>query len=582
MRTTQTGFLLALLILAPGLAAQDAAPPPPDGQGGQIFVGTRGLDNNNHLGQVGEYDAARQGLRPSAGVEFWKQSGSVFFDGYGEWRGDARDQYYKVDVQATRYVRIRSHFMKYLHRLDHDPLLDLDTALGGPMVQHTDNDPHTLYKPGYEEARTDVEAVIPGATWLRLKGSHRTYLREGGVQHRTMSKCSTCHVTGNRQEIDQRSHELTGGVAIVTNKVTVDYEYYNRQFNDRALVNTILYDRAIHPVTQAPVFDARVQFDSLNGELPYLPTPPSRKARHSVRARAELPKESTLQAAFTSASTQNNFTGLKADSWGWNARYTIPVNKKMSFSVRAKQLDWEVDDVFVNVIEREAVAGPNTGNTYPEAYPDFGEASFTRFSSRNRNDISVRGELTTRLARFNTLRTGYQFAHRKRDHYEVEKTNTNSVYATYNRRIRETGSGDWSLRARYRFDHNDNPWLHRHAALPPVMQPFESPGNAPFGGVQYFEIYAARQADLTRFPKTSHFIEPSLTWMPNMKFSATLHYRYRQLENDDLNMSEWSRSVHMPGAELYFAPLERLSFTAAYMFHNERSETLFGIPVYDG
>ena len=40
--------------------------------------------------------------------------------------------------------------------------------------------------------------------------------------------------------------------------------------------------------------------------------------------------------------------------------------------------------------------------------------------------------------------------------------------------------------------------------------------------------------------------------------------------------------IWKPGAELWLSPLERLDFTVAYMFHNERSDTLFGIPVYDG
>jgi hypothetical protein len=283
-----------------------------------------------------------------------------------------------------------------------------------------------------------------------------------------------------------------------------------------------------------------------------------------------------------SSNITNNGTGVKAKSWGWNSRYTIPINKKMNFSIRAKQLDWEVDEVFVNVIEQEALAGPNAGQTYAESYPDFGEASWTRYSSRSRNDIGVRGELSTRLARFTTLRTGYQFRHRKRDNYEVDKTNTNSVYATFSKRIRKTETGDWATRIRYRFDTNDNPWLHKHAALPPVMQPYQSPGNAPFGGTQYFEIYAARQADLTRFPKSSHFFEPSVTWMPNPKISASFHYRYRNLDNSELNMSKWSRNVHMPGAELWFSPLEKLDFTVAYTFRNEKSDTMFGIPVYDG
>jgi hypothetical protein len=205
-----------------------------------------------------------------------------------------------------------------------------------------------------------------------------------------------------------------------------------------------------------------------------------------------------------------------------------------------------------------------------------------RYSTRSRNRLSLKGELASTLARYTNLRAGYEFRRLKRDHYEIEQTDTNRFYVSLNSRMKDTASGDWTARFRYILDQSKDPFLHHKAALPPALQLEPTPGASPFVGLQYYKIYAAREADLTSFPTLSHLVEPTLTWMPSPRFSATVHYRYQNLKNDDLNRSDWKRSVHMPGVELWFSPLERLDFTAAYTFHNERSETLFGIPVYDG
>ncbi len=585
MKRTTTALSTTLLLLALGGAAaaqESAGSPPPDGSGGHFFVGTRGLDNANYLGKVSEYDTARQGLRPSVGTNFWIQRGSTFLDVNGEFRGDARDQQYGVDFQVGRYLRIRSYFVQFLHRLDHDPLKDFDAGKGGPLVWHEDHAPGVDYLPNYNEVTTRLEFTVPHAEWLRFHAGHRSYQRHGPVQARTIAHCSSCHVQAVTKNIDQRTHEFTGGVSLRFHNFSVDYEYLNRQFNERGETPMMLYDASIHPVKLIPIFGNRVSFDDRDGPLPFSMVPDGRKSRHSLRARAALPGDAKLSGAFTSASLTNKFTGLGADTWGWNGKFTIPIGKRLQFLTRARQTDVDADDVFVEIQEPTAIAGPHAGLTYPEAYPDFGSASFMRYSVRSRNRFSWKGELSARLARYTTLRGGYEFIRLKRDNFEIARTDTNRLYFTFYSRRRDTVGGDWSWRLRYRFDDVNDPFLHHKATLPPALQPYPSPNLSPFAGLQYYKLYAARQADLTAFPTKAHTVEPTVTWMPSMRFSASLHYRYRNLKNDELNRSEWKRSVHLPGVELWFAPLERLDFTVAYTFHNEHSESLFGIPVYDG
>lgn len=585
MRTLH-GFLTLALLAAPCAWSQEAAeaspPPSTSASGGNIFVGVRGTDNEDYLGRVSEYDAAPQGVRPSVGMNVWGQSNNWFVDVTAENGGDARDQSYGVEIDGNRYFQLRSTVLRYLHRLDHDPLDDLDTAKGGPMVQHEDFSPGVDYAPGYTEAKTELGGVVPGAEFLRWRVGHRMVSRHGGVQARTMSKCASCHVTAETKNIDQRMHDLSAGLSLKTKNVSIDYDYVNRQFNERGATPVIQYDDAIHPVTLAPVFGNRVSFDSQQGLLPYSQVPDVRKQTHTLKARVELPKEVRVAAALGTAHVENKFTGLGVDSWNWNSKFTVPLHDRLVFTTRVKQYDLDSEQVFVEIEEPTTAAGPTAGKTYAEAYPEFGEASFMRNSVRSRNLISSKSELSARLTKYTTLRGGYEYRHLKRPNSETTETDTNRLFFTFSTRKKNDSGGHVSARVKYVFDAISNPFTHWHAALPPVMQPTPTPGASPFAGLQYFALYAARQANLTLEPTRAQTIEPSATWTPSPRFSATLHYRYKTASNKDLNFSDWSRTTHMPGAELWFAPLDKLDFTLAYSFHNERSDTLFVIPVYDG
>ncbi len=552
------------------------------GSGGNVYVGVHGRDNDGYQGRVNEYDASPQGARPSIGLTYWTQKDNYFLDAAGEYRGDAKDQSYGVDFQANRYFRIRAYYEDFLHRLDHDPLADYDAGKGGPVLWHTDQEPGVNYDIGNNDFKTKMEFTVPGLTWLRLRASYHTFQRHGGRQARNMSKCASCHLKSQGKTIDQRQQEVSGGVSLRFRRVSVDYDYLNRQFNERGAAPMAVWDKVRHPTKLVPVFGDRVQYGFYQGPLPYDMVPDGRKTRHSVKARVQVTKDARLSGAFIKANVTNKHTGLGAKTWGWNTRFTSPLNKKRSlyFTIQAKQLDVDADDVFVDVNEPAAVAGPHKGKTYVESYPDFGEADFTRRSTRSRNRFSIKGELAATFAKHTNLRGGYEFRHLKRDNFDIENTDVNRVYFSFRSRKRNTSSGDWSTRLRYVMENTKDPFLHEHAAMAPLIDPV--PTGSAFTGLQYYKIYAAREAGLTQFPTWSHFVEPSVTWMPTPRVSATFHYRFRTQKNDDLNMSSWSRTTHMPGAELWFSPLDKLDFTVSYTFENERSDTLYGIPVYDG
>lgn len=565
------------------LCAQSPAPPPaPAGvSGGGIFIGTRGLDNSGWMGRVNEYEMNKQGLRPAVRSEYWHSLGSWFFSFAGENRGDSRASVYEMDADLDRRVRVRSTLERFMHRLENDPLTNLDAAKGNVVVRHDNLAPDRAYVPGRNELKTELSGYI--ASWLTWRASHRYLQIHGETQTRALSKCANCHSVAEATRINQKMHDASIGLtARLGRRVSLMYDYTNRQFREHGQTPTVQYDVAQHPATLSRAFFNRVQYDgTTNGEMPYALVPGFRKDIHNLRLVAELPRDARLTGQYVHTNARNNHvrTNLSVDVW--NARYTMPLASRLTLKAQLRRTDMANDDIFIQLEEPANPPGvPQAGQTYAQAYPSFGSVDWLRKSAINRTDWTAAGELQARLARLTTLRTGYQFRSIRRDNFEVERTDRNRLFAVLSARPEKT----WNARLRYYLDLTDHPFLHHKAALSPEMQPYASPGNppSPLAGLQYFALYAARQADLTNQPTRSQLVEPSFTWTPKERMALTVHYRANLQLNNKLNYGRWERSLHMPGAELWLAPSEKFNFTVGYTWQRDLSDTLFVIPVFDG
>lgn len=577
--------ILRLFFLVPltALAWAQSAPadPPPAVSGGSLFLGTQGFSNNGWQGRVGEFDTNKDGLRPVTSFSYWYSRGPRFLDFYGENRGDSRDQVYSLQGTLGRRLQFRSALDRFLHRLDHDPLSNLDAAKGSVVVRYDNLNPNRAYTTGRSELKTEIRGVIN--QWLSWRASHRFLQTHGDIQTRAISKCANCHVTGRATRVDQRLQDLSAGLSLrLGKKAVLHYDFTSRQFKEHGERPAQQYDVAQHPTSLSRVFFNRVQFDgTTNGLMPYAYVPGYRKDSHELQFAAELPADARLTARMMKTRTTNTHTRLDMDVLTWGARYVLPLGARTSLKAQLRHADLHSDDVFIQLEEPANPAGvPQPGQTYSQAYPAFGSADWTRHSSINRRDFQAVGELSHRLARLTTLRAGYQFRTIRRDDFEVERTDRNRLFAQFQTRSHNT----WNSRVRYTFETTDQPFLHAKAALSPALQLTPSAGNppSPLNGLQYFSLYAARQANLTNQPTRSQLFEPSFTWTPSPRAALTLHYRTRQEKNDQLNYSTWNHTSHLPGAELWVSPLERLNFTLSYQAQWDKTDTLFVIPVFDG
>ena len=376
----------------------------------------------------------------------------------------------------------------------------------------------------------------------------------------TTAHCSTCHTVSFTRKLDEQTRDLIAGAMVQAKALTVDYRFEARKFADDSPDPVMQYDNAIHPAQLTDVFLNRVQYDDGAGLLPVGTVPGLTKNLHSLRAALWLPRDASLVGILTKSNTRNDSTRLEIDYSGISGRLVVPVSSRMTFRADARRYDIESDDVFVDVVELTAPAGPSAGLTYRQAFPAMGEQDFVRKSSLSRTPTEMNAELSMRLAKRSFLRAGYMFENVERDNFDVEKTTTNTLYLA--------GRSTFGKKAawRYRFEQNfvNDPFMYEHAATPAILQPYMSPGNVPFTGLQYFEMYNSRSSNLTSFPTSSTKIENTFTWTPNARASITGHYRWRGASNDELQLGDWNRTVHAPGVDVWFAPGERWTLAAGY------------------
>jgi len=586
--------LFALALSAPLTAfaqphpgAPASAPPAAEAAGlpfeGVFTFGAVGADTSDYVGRAAEYDVLHTDGAATLNAQVWGERGRTRWDVLARHAGDNRDQRYSLDLHVGRHLKALVTYDRAPHRLDHDPLtwMDASSNIGGTfVVGHTDHDPSAQYALTRGELHSRLELAIPlrRAGSVALFASHRREMRDGVHQTLTTNHCATCHTESYSREMNQRTRDLLSGARLQLEPLTLEYSFSNREFVEKSAAPTNVYSRALHPATLADVFLNRVWYDERAGELPFDTVPGLRKDGHELRARLSLPGHASVTGTFARSTSRNMDTQLEVDFTGTSGRLYVPIGRKASLRAAVRRYDIEADSVQVDVAELPAPAGPSAGLTYAEAYPQLGALDFVRESGLSRTPTTAEIDLVYRPYRRTTVRAGYEWEEIQRDHYDVQRTVTHTVRGS----VRARPWKPLQVQARAAYDWVRDPFVRENAAMPLVLQPYMSPGNVPFTGLQYFEFYRTRQADLTSSPARAEFIEHSVTWTPTDRVSVMGHYRYRHAENEELNFSQWSQSSHVPGAQIWIAPGGPIQLSAGYTYQREQTETGFATLAFVG
>jgi hypothetical protein len=547
---------------------------------GKFFLGVTGTDARDYLGKVAEYELAEQGVLPMLNAHGTAITRNFYLDFAAINRGDSRDQFYRVDIDAGRVFSTRFLLNNFLHRLDHDPYSNLDTtqASGALLTYATDMAPAHEYHANVSEIQSRNTVRIPTASWLKLQVDYRRLDRDGSRQGSTMGKCYSCHVISQPRPTDETLNEVKASVLAGTERYGIEYAFLYRENKEATAAVDYLYDPAIHPATLVDMFTNRVLYDNTNGPLPGNTVPTIKKTQHYIKAHYNFNDSTGLLGSVSYAEVENRDTGLSTTSQYYSGRFTTRLPHEITLNARFRYDTIDNDDVYVNLVEMTANAGPQAGRTYSQAYPDFGPADFTRQSALNRDDTQFDADILVPLPQRSRLGFTYEYRRTDREYEESGLTEQQRFTVLFRTDARKPLSAN----IRYRFETADHPFTNYQAAIEPIIQPYPSPGSTPFAGTQYYTLYESRLANLSNQPTNGHDLDVLGTWKPVANAGVTVHYNYKKQKNDELNYSDWSQTYQMIGGDVYYIPEQRVSLTAGVNYTDYKTETLLTEPVWNG
>lgn len=476
--------------------------------------------------------------------------------------------------------------------------------LGRASLYGEDMVPNQDFSIVRREWKSNSDFTIPQLPNLTFHFGFREETREGWEQSIGMSKCTSCHITGQSKQISESTRDLTAGVTGKFGLLTMNYTYLNRQFRENGADPVRRYDPAPSPgaalpanyytgANSPPTFDNRMLYDYRDGYLPYDVTPDSNKDSHVVKAKVDLPRDTTVFASYVKATVDSDKTDdpgyftldkktLESEYDAWSGKVSTTLWKRLTLTLRGKLEKLQDDDVAITYTP----IAYNDGNAANDIFGFPGATAsdilmlqtINRHSSASRDVATLGLDSVYRLAKRTTLRLSYEFKNEDRDDAFFGTTKTHTVKAALNARPTNT----LSARASYTFKAIENPFQNPTAGLVPFTQSASGygylVGNGPTYGV---EFYDRRTADLTNRPDTVHEGSLSTTWSPSPRFSATAFVRVKN-ESNDLNKTTWKQETYVPGVSLWYAPSDKVSMTLAYTYLKQTTENSMCQGLYDG
>lgn len=563
--------LLVLIISIPFLYSEEKKKPEV-----QISVGTRSNSINEYPGKIGEYEPLKKGFSPVISASISGSQGKLTYGLESIINEDLKDQRHELLLDLGRIFEENLSFTSLPHRLDHDPLKNLDLAsLARSGVFHTDFDPTKEYKIKRQELVSKTVLRIPAIPFVHFYTNYREERRTGEYQARTLSKCATCHIVAKSRPVDNFNRNIQVGGNIKVWKGNIDYSYSNINFKEKGETPTNLYLPALHPYLVVDNFTSRIQYDADNGPLPFDQIPDTRKGTHLLKGNFAVSDSTTFSASYLKSKIENLFSNLSNKADAFAGGFSTKFGKKIYINARINYRNLYSDSVFVDVVELRDNVGPNKGKTYAEAYPDFGSPDYLRKSSLSREIWELSTNAKFNISKKISLRAGYEYEKIDRKNFEVSVTESNSFKGEIN--YKPLKNIDFKLNALY--TKVSNPFANLYAAISPAVQLYAVAD--PFKGLQFYHYHRLRQAHLSNLP--SEIVEGRglFNWSPHHRFSISGSANLRD-EKNKLNYSEWKRRSNLYNVNIWFAPTERLNFTVTYNFHNEIVGTLFAIPAAEG
>ncbi len=265
--------LLALLLVIAPAAGQTVS--------GELEVAGRGASNDGNPARVAEYRTNTSG--PELRVSLTAPLEKLYLEVSSHAR-EGNDQLHRLRFDLGRLVRSHTTFTKGVHRLEHDPLANLQGTVKDVVATwSTDLEPGRRYGIDWNvlENRTDLQ--LPGAGWLVVSAELREQWRKGHRQSLAMSHCSSCHVQSQGRQVDEHVRQAGLSARATFGGWSVVGSVGTRDFRERGATPVRLYEKVEQPALRTPLFTDRMQFGLADGALPYDRVPTTQKTLARVQ-----------------------------------------------------------------------------------------------------------------------------------------------------------------------------------------------------------------------------------------------------------------------------------------------------------
>jgi hypothetical protein len=543
----------------------------------KLKVGAVVKDGQDFQGKVNEYKPVDDGVRPVIKAKISGRTGKTYFNLFSDFRGDLKDQYHQLEADFNRVLTQKFSFDSIYHRLDHDPLTNIDVVSEARSAAYVEDfNPADQYHITRNEFLSTTRLSIPQLPFLKMYVHFRNENRVGEYQARTLSKCSACHVVAKSRPIDNFNRDIRIGGFVRMGKANIDYSFTHNQFKEKETAPTNHYLKVQHPELSSPVFTARISYGD-DQVLPFDNIPESKKDTHLVKAAVPISDSSTISAQYLDSTVKNVTAGLQWASNSFAGAFSTRFGKKGFFNIRFQQIKITNDSIFIDLNEPVDIGGPLVGTTYAEDY-GVGTFDFTRYSAMSRTVWDIDANFRYRLSKQVRLRLGYEYKQIDREHYDVD----NTKYSTFKGQLSFRPVKQFKLTLDGMYRTISNPFANLKGGVAPTVQTTAYPN--PFVGVQFFQWHALREATLTNYPESIKELKAGFNWNASARFALNGNFLYRNEENDNLIFpgARWDRDMTQWGVNMWLAPSQKFPITVSYYNYQNKYDTLFAIAALEG
>lgn len=606
MKNTRWILLAALLLLVTPVLAGDGedAEVPADESTAEITTGYQDSGTSGTLIRVAEYEVVDS--TPIMGL-LWRTSpyaNTTFGIQVTNWK--TQDNFaIGSELDVDRKIRVKAQSNQFIHRLDHDPLDNLQAVSEIKVTRRTDFNPGDDYLINNNITNILGEFQHPGAKHWTFRAGYFQMHRKGTKQQLNTSHCTSCHATSQTRDVDNKTYDVIAGVHLGVGKVDFDYQYTGRVYQDDAGGITAPYEKGYHPMASpsgspgvglVTPFNDRLWYQDGNFSVNNVP-----ETRHDIsqfKALATFKPGTTLNFTIVDSVSKNQSTNLQYDFQAYRGKYTMKAGKKWRFNLFAHYEKLQNDTVPIDLVSLNGLLGaPRT------SYPGFADPltfqewrqqvddpslvfnEFTRFSAMNREIGRAGADATWRATRAGWLRLGYRYNSTDREYVTLAngtgKTEAHTLKVGWNQRFRNRVR----LHTKLTYRQVDNPYVNVDGAW--RLYQDNPDGIAPSpkspASLQYYQLHGLRAANVSSFATEDLKVRASASWGPkNARWWFTGNVRYRDAKNDELDFTEWQQNTTGVGVNWWVAASRRFNFMVGLDSYRMETDAEAIVPLMDG